>query len=421
MTNKKESVSFDHNKVDEFFDDYRRATGKFRSRARCEVLDKRIEDAALSLYEKIEVIKMLSPHGSPTGPRRELRMERLICSIGHENLSWFKFAIDYDGDYKDMEEYVFHDIDDEDSQGTIVDHLKSACKSDDEVGTKVLTDVDDTLYANLMDERYPKKTFYPGVLDLYEALNREPHFPLDLEPPCKNRIPITTLSARPNPVAGTLEEGSLESLVEHTKGRLCPTGLSGKVVSSVIGTLETLGRKALPEFVEDFDRMEQEIGIVKFNNFKRYAKIYPEYRYVFFGDSGQADALTADLMLEGSGRVSATLIHDLRQSKTDRKAANPTFRKVTKEAQDRMIVFRNHIDAANQAFDRFGGDLLSASALAKVTKAALDEFCGIKAWEDESARQMLVEQYREDAQRSVRLLESHHEDVKAVRESLNRL
>ena len=86
-----------------------------------------------------------------------------------------------------------------------------------------------------------------------------------------------------------------------------------------------------------------------------------------------------------------------------------------------MIVFRNYIDAANQAFERFGENLLSPLALAAVAQAALDEFCAISAWDDKSARQSLAEQYREDAERSIRLLESHHQDVRLVSESLSRL
>ena len=62
---------------------------------------------------------------------------------------------------------------------------------------------------------------------------------------------------------------------------------------------------------------EDEIGKVKFENLSRFSAVYPEYRYVFVGDSGQADALTAQLMVtkestEGTSRVVTTFIHNLR-------------------------------------------------------------------------------------------------------------
>ena len=56
------------------------------------------------------------------------------------------------------------------------------------------------------------------------------------------------------------------------------------------------------------------IGRVKFKNLLRFSEVYLEYRYVFVGDSGQADALTAQLMVktestEGASRVVTTLPH----------------------------------------------------------------------------------------------------------------
>ena len=56
----------------------------------------------------------MSPKGSSTGRRDEQRMECLILSIDSNSLSRFKFDLEYDGDYKDLVEYVFHDIDNED-------------------------------------------------------------------------------------------------------------------------------------------------------------------------------------------------------------------------------------------------------------------------------------------------------------------
>src|SRR4029453_9983640 len=99
----------------------------------------------------------------------------LLLSVEPEQLSQFKFGLEYDGDDQDMVEYVFHDVDLPDVRASIVGHLSRAPKHD---GVKVLSDADDTIFANLIDRRYrksPKKAPYPGVLDFYNALKYEPH------------------------------------------------------------------------------------------------------------------------------------------------------------------------------------------------------------------------------------------------------
>ena len=419
----------DNDRVEDFLGKYKKMTLEFRTASRAEELDRRIRVAQLTLADKIEAVKRLVPRNDATDFREELRLERLICSLKSDELPAFKFALDYDGDYKDLEEYVFHDIDDEDSQQRIVRHFRTEA-SPEPIGIKILTDVDDTIYANLVDARYPRKTFYPGVLELYDAIKQEP-FEVDW-------IPVTTLSARPNPIAGTLEEGSLQALTEHTKGRLRPSALSGRVKSSVLGTIETLSRAKRDEarsnpqdwgqrilgvfagLLPDFEHLEERIGEVKFNNFRRFAKVYPEYRFVFFGDSGQADSLTAELMVteeELSLKVVTTFIHDLGA------ASSPTFKKldqnlVTAEPP-RVILFRNHIQAAVRAHKHVSG-LVTPEALARVTDAALREFRTI-AFEDQDAKDELKAEYKQDARETLRLLEAipgegHRNAVEAIRD-----
>jgi hypothetical protein len=222
---------FDSQRVGTFLDVFNNLTWTLNRESRMEELDKRINDAALSLGDKIEAFKRLAATGWQSD-RDELRMERLLCSVATEDLSLFKYALEYDGDYKDIEEYLCHDIDNEACRDQVVGHLKAAPL---EGGVKVLSDVDDTMYANLFDDRYPrraaKKAFYPGVLEFYDALKREP-FTIE-------GIPVTTLSARPNPVAGISEEASLKKLVEYSDRRLRPSALSGALVSSTIGTFQT--------------------------------------------------------------------------------------------------------------------------------------------------------------------------------------
>jgi hypothetical protein len=243
-------------------------------------------------------------------------------------------------------------------------------------------------------------------------------------------------------VAGALEEQSLQSLVAFT-GRLAPSGLSGKVASSAVGTAQTLARAGLDAFAEHVpDDLEAEIGRVKFANFQRFAALSPEYRYVFVGESGQADALTAQLMLQGtppggSARVLTTFIHDLRQSDTDRGSASPAFRALPaalvvgrSSAGGRgVIVFRNYIDAAVIAHGHAAtlGDLVTPEQLARITRVALEEFQAVGAPAGEpSGHPRLRDQYREDAEaarvllaRVVQRSSALEDDVKAVAQLLS--
>lgn len=318
---------FDLERVDEFLDDFMHLTGHWFShlQKRTQELDTRIRRATLSLADKIEVFKRLAPRaadsrlGAISDERKELRMERLLLSVAPEDLPLFKFALEYDGDYKDL-----------------------------------------------------------------------------------------------------LEEGSLKSLVEFTKERLCPSALSGCLFSSAAGTIQTWLRANLDLLSDEVPHgQEDKIGEVKFENFSRFSAVYPEYRYVFVGDSGQADALTAQLMVtkgstEGTSRVVTTFIHNLKQSADDEKSVSPTFRNLpadvligrTSASGRGVIVFRNYIDAAiiahmHSATLKY---LVTAEGLAKVTRAALNEFQAIDFQGKEASRIRLQEQYRQDAEEAYKLL-----------------
>ncbi|MCF6155825.1 MAG: hypothetical protein E3K36_11370 [Candidatus Brocadia sp.] len=421
----------DPKRVDEFLREFKKPTFRIFREQRTRKLDNRIGNAKLNLGDKIEVFKRLAPRADVTGRREELRMERLLFSVAPDDLPLFKFVLEYDGDYKDMVEYTFSDIDDKECQGRIIKHLRTVKQK---VGIKVLSDVDDTMYANLIDARYPRKTLYPGVLEFYDSLKHEP-FELQA-------IPVTTLSARPNPIAGTLEEGSLKSLAEFKDSsdrRLCPSALSGDLGSSFIGTVETLLREKLHPLHDKIPHgQEDEIGRVKFMNFEKFAKVYPEYRYVFVGDSGQADALTAQMMVtkEPTGdasRIVTTFIHDLRLSDVDAKSASPSFRSlrpdivITKASSHGrgVIVFRNYIGAAVSAYIHSATleDLITAEELARITKSALSQFLVIDFQGKEASGKKLREQYRQDAEESYKLLTTrsslHPETLKGIRSILD--
>jgi len=369
--------------------------------------------AALALQEKVATFKALSPPGRRTGSRAEHQMECLLLSVDGASLSQFKFELEYDGDYKDIVEYVFHDIDDKARQQRILSHFQTAPP---EGRVKVLTDVDDTMYANLVDARYEKGTLYPGVAEFYAAIAQEPFAAIG--------TPVTTLSARPDPVAGVGEERSLRGVRAKTADRLRPSAQSGALTSSAVGTLQTLVR-ANPINARYLDSLarrvpfdqEDRIGEVKFANCQHFSAVFPEYRYVFVGDSGQADSLTAQLLMHGdlaagTSRPIVSFIHDLTQSIDDRHGASPAFRRLTPGdmageppgARHGVIVFKNYIHAARMAYalGQSLDNLIDADDLAAVTQGALEAFERIGV--AQPSHRTLKAEYKADAEQAASLL-----------------
>lgn len=71
---------------------------------------------------------------------------------------------------------------------------------------------------------------------------------------------------------------------------------------------------------------------LKMENFTRFASLYPEFKFVFFGDSGQGDALLASKLLQAfPDQVLGTFIHDV----------NPLYAK-TGDGQEKEI-YRSYV------------------------------------------------------------------------------
>lgn len=382
---------------------------------------------ALSFEGKLQELRALAPKLRPTSDATEQKMVCLFLSVGSADLSRFKFQLEYDGDDKDLVEYVFHDIDRHEYQRIIIAHFNTSLR---ERRVKVLTDVDDTLFANLVDadKRYKKGTVYPGVVEFYQSLGQEPA--------AETGIPITTLSARPNLLIGPSEEDTLRDVRKLTQDRLRPSGQSGKLVSSSLGTLRTLIREQNKDV---FNRViarlpvnnENRIGQVKFANCQHFAAVYPEYRYVFVGDSGQGDPLTAQLLTQGVPATGTSLpittfIHDL--ARANGLGVSDAFRGLkpaeivteTSSSGRGIIVHRNYIQAAviTYAHRVELAELIDASELSAITVAALNEF-------EEKAtsaplRTTLEVQYKSDAQRALALLTASSSATDAIQQALDR-
>lgn len=254
-----------------------------------------------------------------TGSAAEAEIQELLLDTHGSDLTALKNALDEGDDHRDLVQLVYSDIDDSTIRSSILVHFQHEAASAPAHGLKVLSDIDDTFYANWADERFPKKTVYPGVMQLYAELGGD----------------VTFITARPMDRVGLIERATHVSLRE--KGLESVTVLSGSF-RNLLGN--------------------ERIADKKLENFERYVSVFPEYDFVFVGDSGQGDAMFGRRMLDAEPeRVKAVLIHDI---------GKPDVERV-----DGPVYFHTYVGAAVHAFER---DLISAEAVGRVVEAAREDF-----------------------------------------------
>ncbi|CAH0476658.1 unnamed protein product [Peronospora belbahrii] len=206
---------------------------------------------------------------------------------------------------------------------------------------KVVSDIDDTLFPGWIDKRYPLHIPYPGVSELYARLSRGLMQDANGD---SMRPSITFLTARPR---GWLSVGRYLTL-QHLKSLGVPnvTVLNGSVRGLV---------------------SNEKIANLKMDNFSRFAALFPEFKFVFFGDSGQGDALLASRLLKNyPEQVLGTFIHNV----------NPIFARAgdggTKRAYatEGVEVFETYAGAALGAYRK---GLISVKDVLAVADACAKE------------------------------------------------
>lgn len=224
-----------------------------------------------------------------TSYRDEVAIVQKISEVRGRDLTQLKLALDGGSDHRDLIELVLHDIDNDSLRNELLQHIDEASPTWAETGQpyiKLLSDVDDTLYASLHDSRFPKGTLYPGILELHQALQRSS------EKNSNSLASLTLLTARPRDAMGVVE-------------RLTQRQLRGKGMSSVT----VLGGSFFA--LRSHGAMAQR----KLENFSLYQRLFPEFDFVFIGDNGQGDLSLGEMMLDlYPKRMSSVYIHDVKQT-----------------------------------------------------------------------------------------------------------
>ncbi|WP_437622413.1 phosphatase domain-containing protein [Sorangium sp. So ce1151] len=276
-----------------------------------------------------------------TGRLDEQALRRIWLGTRGADVTRLKNALDGRGGYHDLHQLFYHDIDDGALREELLAHIAreavsvSASVASREV--KILSDIDDTFYANWKDARYPEKTVYPGVLQFYAELDRgpgpEPGRPGDL----------TFVTARPGDRLGLVEDATLRALA--ARGQPAATVLAGSFT-------RLIGNRAIAE--------------KKLENFVEYRRLYPEYGFVFVGDSGQGDIHFGQRMLEVAPEaVKAVFIHDV--------VATTEYARL-ELAVGGVRLFDTYIGAALEALEL---GLLGPEGAVRVAEAAIAAFTAI--------------------------------------------
>jgi hypothetical protein len=292
----------------------------------------------------------------------ERMLQALFLGLFGRELTEFKNLLDGRGNSHDLQQLLFHDIGDALLRQDILTHFQRESELAPSGENKVLSDIDDTFLANWKDTRYPPKTVYPGVLQFYRELDRGPG------PVPGREGDLTFVSARPQDPLGLIEDRTLATLREH--------GVPSAVMLSGAFT-HLLGNAR--------------IAAMKFENFSRYVQLYPEYGFVFTGDSGQGDVLFGEQILSTwPEQVRAVFIHDV--------VATPESVRQTWRDK-RVFFFDTYVGAAVEAFEV---GVIARDGVARVVGAAREDLARV-TFASEAQLSARVLELERDIQRSLLL------------------
>ena len=252
---------------------------------------------ALNMDTKVLLANVLAE--GRTTFREEKVLRAIFLSESGAGLTDLKLRIDTSDVGHDLLGLLTNDIDAPELRFDIIRHFKESAvviKNPAERPLRVVSDIDDTLYASLKDARYPKGTLYKGVLELFAGVSA---------------LPPVFLTARPELVSALFERLTHKQLRRY--GLEKPTVLSGSLPG-------LLGHRRMAE--------------QKARTLLNYTELYPEFRFVLFGDSGQGDmALSEQLLLMESPVIERAFIHKLHDSHAGARTKHPMIHLFTDYAE----------------------------------------------------------------------------------------
>ncbi len=303
--------------------DFARTYESLRSSLEKAVLKEIIRPRVAELSVRSRGLLIKAMQVGPTYYERERAIRDLMLATHGHDLTVLKRHIDRGEDHRDLAQLLFHDIDRTDYRKQILDHIQREGRLHPCPEVRIVTDLDDTIYCNWADKRFPTKTFYPGVLQLHQELRGD----------------LVVLTGRVGDRAGILERRYRQRL-----------GILGvKELTILTGTL-------VHQFIHPW------IFSKKWANLERHYRLFPEMRIVMFGDTGQADPEFLSKAARHYGvQVAKALLHNVKELPPARRAACDL---------SGVSLFDTYVGAAVQLFR---SQLLSAEKLERVMQAAITD------------------------------------------------
>ena len=400
----------------------------FRGQHRTELIELLAVDrvSALTIYSRVLLLRALQLMKLPANARAEHWVRNIILSTHQDDLSKLKTMTDTKGDYFCMNKLIYSDVRSDTVRQDILSHFRKEAavqQAHMDMGTrkarlrmeqgwrKILSDVDDTLtssggsYPAGIDKRYSKKVVYPGVIGLYRELDLGIRGPEEF--PSDEVGNLVFLSARPHLYKDFSEKhnfSKFEKLRERQGSRLhtIPSLLAGDLSS---------GREFM--MTNDFEPLAKK----KFQNFKQFVSIYPEYRHVFICDNGQGDVRAGELMYDQYPRHLEFLFVHLVQDIQKTYGFEPE-RWRRKGLLKRTCFFKCYPDAALYAAT-IKPPLIRISGLRRVCQDAAADFEMIlpSQWSSSSQKRDRRSELNQSLWRCNQFLESKGEEIIPLIES----
>jgi hypothetical protein len=369
----------------------------------------------LTVISRVIVLHSLQLLKLRANPQAEYWVRNILVNTHQDDLSELKTLTDAKGDYFCMNKLLWDDIKSESVRQDVLNHLRREAALQQAQSSrrrrrqhstqwrKVLSDVDDTLYCSGgsypagIDRRFPKKTVYPGVLAFYRELDLGTEGPEEW--PDDRVGNLVFLSARPHVYKDISEKANFAKFEKLKSGNDGRKGMH-TTPSLLAGDL-TSGGKYM--FSNDFEPLARK----KFDNFKRYVSIYPEYKHVFVCDNGQGDVRAGEMMFDSFPyEFEALYVHIVQDiPKTHGYAPERWNNK-----EFRPVFFRTYVDAALHAASQYP-PLIRIKGLQRICADAANDFSQIRNWPNESIKAMRRQEINQDIWRANSFLRWNHEET----------
>ncbi|MBL8633411.1 MAG: hypothetical protein JNM40_09295 [Myxococcales bacterium] len=346
------------------------------------------------ISERAAIIDRAQHHGMSR--REELVVTKVLLATHGEDLMRLKRLIEHGPDRSTLHELIYQQISDDVLRQAILAHLVRESRSEltppshpPREKVRVLSDIDDTLYSSLCDERFRRRTLFPGVLEFYRALSIgvRAH-----DSSVQAKGDVTFLSARPRELASLSYSSTLNPLFAAH--------------SSIIGGYSLL---PAPRAYSGIGNVHEVQAFAKFRNFVQYAALYPEADFVFIGDSGQGDLLSGELMLyHQPERLRAVFIHQIVTGQSHGMfCPYPRSVKDMDQGISHLVFFDTYVGAALQAFE---WGLISEESLLAVAQATVRTL-NQRGTEivNPPHRSLVVGQFRRDLRRAQEVLDRQND------------